>query len=140
LDPADRVLLLLAGQPEDDHTWWLAPGGGLDSGETFEAAALREAQEETGLEVELGPCVWTRHHVFEWKGRRVNQYERFFVGRCTSNLIAPPRQDSYVRGHKWWTLKEVMASPDDFAPAKLGELLPDIIRGAYPALPIDAGV
>jgi len=34
---------------------WSLPKGKLDPGETFEAAALREVEEETGLRCELGP-------------------------------------------------------------------------------------
>jgi 8-oxo-dGTP pyrophosphatase MutT (NUDIX family) len=140
LDPHDRVLLLLAGQPGDAHTWWITPGGGLESEETFEAAAAREASEETGLDISIGPCVWTRHHVFEWQGRVGNQYERFFVARSNQSQVTPRKQDSYVRGHRWWTLAEILRSTDDFAPARLGELLADILRGVYPCEPIDAGV
>ncbi len=32
---------------------WVLPGGGIDLGESPEAAALREAQEETGYQVEI---------------------------------------------------------------------------------------
>ena len=44
-----EVLLVLR---EDLRTWTL-PGGGLEPGETYEQAAVREAREETGYEVEL---------------------------------------------------------------------------------------
>lgn len=37
----------------EDFEVWCLPGGGLDSHETFVEAAIREAQEETGLEVRI---------------------------------------------------------------------------------------
>jgi 8-oxo-dGTP diphosphatase len=40
-------------RPEYDD--WTLPKGKLDPGETFEEAALREVEEETGLHCELGP-------------------------------------------------------------------------------------
>lgn len=49
LDDEGRVLL----QKRTDGDWWGLPGGRLDPGDTFTAAAKREVREETGLEVEL---------------------------------------------------------------------------------------
>lgn len=45
----DRVLLT----QREDFEFWCLPGGGVEAGETLAQAATREAQEETGLQVEL---------------------------------------------------------------------------------------
>jgi 8-oxo-dGTP diphosphatase len=44
-----RVLLA----HRNDIDWWNLPGGGMEAGETVEEAMIREAREETGLEVAI---------------------------------------------------------------------------------------
>ncbi len=49
-----RVLLVKRGK-EPLRGYWSLPGGGVEVGEALEAAVRREVQEETGLEVAVGP-------------------------------------------------------------------------------------
>ena len=51
----DRVALIR--RVRDGHTYYLFPGGGVEPGETPLEAARREAYEELGVNVELGPLV-----------------------------------------------------------------------------------
>ena len=140
LGPGDRLLLLHAEHAEDGHHFWLTPGGGLETHETFEEAARRELREETGLDVQIGRWVWTRRHAYVWNGRLCDQYERFFVATTREDCVHPKHRDDYVVGHRWWSLREIQSSTEEFVPRRLAQLAVAIIRGEYPDEPIDCGV
>lgn len=50
-DETGRILLLHRNTPE--LAWWELPGGKVEEGEESALAAVREVQEETGLQVEV---------------------------------------------------------------------------------------
>lgn len=52
IQKGNRYLLIQERQPHVYGLWNL-PGGHVDEGETLEAAAIREAKEETGFEVKV---------------------------------------------------------------------------------------
>jgi ADP-ribose pyrophosphatase YjhB (NUDIX family) len=56
VDEHGRVILLRRGF-DPGKGLWTFPGGFVDLGESVEEAALREADEELGLAVQLGPLV-----------------------------------------------------------------------------------
>jgi 8-oxo-dGTP pyrophosphatase MutT (NUDIX family) len=55
----DGANILLLYRQKQGRSYYVIPGGGVELGETLEEAAIRETQEETGLEVRLGNKLWT---------------------------------------------------------------------------------
>lgn len=53
----NRKVLLVKRAVEPFKGSWVLPGGHMDAEETFEETAVREMQEETGLEVEVEQLV-----------------------------------------------------------------------------------
>jgi len=142
LTPDDRILLVRFSPPHALDGWWATPGGALDAGETHEEGLRRELLEEAGIEAPIGPCVWTRVHEFDWGERFVRQIERYYVVRVQSDEIAPQLDLAAedVHGIRWWTLPELEASDEVFAPRRLPQLIRRLLKDGPPAEPFDAGV
>jgi 8-oxo-dGTP pyrophosphatase MutT (NUDIX family) len=70
-----EVALVGRGRP----VRWGLPKGGLERGETIDRAAVREAQEETGLLVRLIAPVGDIQYWFATRGMRHNKTVHFFL-------------------------------------------------------------
>ena len=57
IETDDARLVLVRRAIEPGYGLWVFPGGYVDRGETLAAAAVREAREESGLDVRLGQLV-----------------------------------------------------------------------------------
>ena len=138
VDAEARILLFRARLP-DGGTLWVPPGGGLDPGESYEAGALRELYEETGVVLEaMGPCVWERRTEFFG----LDQYERYFFARVEhAAVITDGNVDAaelaLILEHRWWSLPEIEAATDQvFVPRALARLLAPLLAGDIPEEPI----
>jgi 8-oxo-dGTP pyrophosphatase MutT (NUDIX family) len=144
LDRDGRVLLLRAADPADrtKRPWWEIPGGGLEGAETSEQAAYRELREEAGItEVEMGPCVWVQHAVFDFGGFHFDQHERIHIAWCDGGVVRPTGLEFLeamaFNGWRWWSHGDLLACGERLIPEQLRDLLPALIAGELPAEPID---
>lgn len=140
LDAEDRVLLFKIWEPmhPEQGTCWELPGGGIDDGETYVNAALRELREETGLRAEpgdVGVPLWRRCATFRHAGTRRLQDEVVVVVRVAASgpsvdetkQLADERET--FRGFRWWSVSEIEASSERFYPGNLPAYVRRVLEG-----------
>ena len=128
LNPSGRVLLFrfvfkqgaLAGQD-----YWATPGGGVEEGETFEQAPIRELEEETGIRLrDIGPEVGQREFVLQLPdGERVMADERYFLVRSEATSLSrdgwTALETEVMVDHRWWSRDELARTSDTVWPENL---------------------
>jgi 8-oxo-dGTP diphosphatase len=132
IDEFDCVLLFKfshASGPLIGKSYWATPGGAVDKGETFEEAALRELEEETGF-VGLDLTGEVGRRSFELSltsGEVVWAEERFFGVRAERSPISDTgwteNERKVMADYRWWSKQELRETSDTVFPDGLIDLL-----------------
>lgn len=109
--------------------YWATPGGKLELGESYEAAAIRELYEETGIrKSSVGRSIINKE--FTWRmpdGEMVIAVEKYFI-------VFSENEDVYIeewtRGkscfcfdYKWWSLADLKNATVSIFPSDIFEIL-----------------
>lgn len=86
---------------------WDLPKGKVEEGESVEQAAVREVEEETGLQdLRLGPLIGLSHHIYREKKKRYLKHTWWYDMRSPDAKLTPQAEEQIEQA--------VWMKPEDF--------------------------
>ena len=103
------------------RTYWTLPGGGVNVGETFEQAVIREVKEETGLDVTVSKPLFIEEYEY---GKSYCYLAKLIDETTKPTLAFLPREESVfgtmLHSVAWHLVKE---KKDDMQVSKVISIL-----------------
>jgi 8-oxo-dGTP pyrophosphatase MutT (NUDIX family) len=134
INPTNEVLLFRFRHTDDalaGQIHWATPGGGLEEGETFQAAAVRELYEETGIHVSsVGEQVADRRvSLLLPCGEAVVAVEQYFIVHVPDSALSRAQwtahEQEVMTDHHWWSAEALSTTKETVWPENLVQLLVD---------------
>lgn len=118
VDTTGKLGLLIGRRDQKDvsgkRILWSLPKGHIEEGETPEEAALREVQEETGIESIIEKSLGVIDFWFMAGGKRIHKTVHHYLFRESGGLLAA--QETEVDEVAWFPLEQIvekLAYPDE---------------------------
>ena len=102
INQKNEILLQREYSYPPDEIMWQLPGGGMESGESIEAAALRELSEESNITAALTKVIG----FFYTNNRRSDQKQYVVVCKDLKDEPGTADQEEFIES-KWLSLKEI---------------------------------
>lgn len=81
---------------------WDLPKGKLDEGETIEECAVREVEEETGLQnIQLGELAGITHHFYTERGKNIDKETHWFAMKVSGIQKLIPQTEEDILELRW---------------------------------------
>ena len=94
--------------------FWDLPKGKIDEGENEEQAALREIEEETGLnKLSLKHKIGKTYHIYQHKGQTIFKTTHWFHCIAEDNQALIPQTSEDIEEIKWFKTKDIKVPTDN---------------------------
>ncbi len=81
---------------------WDLPKGKIEQNETIEECAVREVEEETGLEnIQIGELVGITHHFYNENGKDIEKETHWFAMKVTGHPQLIPQFEEDITELRW---------------------------------------